>query len=111
MIPRRICMNNAGELGVQGLGGDFGQESLDFDVGEDNVGFSLEGFVVVPFKPISFFRRAEEGSGFYQKVLHLKKRELGLVVQEFVNTDYQLRERVKPGKPRIAQHQVQEFAG
>jgi len=83
------------------LRGDFGQESLDFDVGEDDVRFPLEGFVVTPFKSISFFRRADEGSGFYQKVLHLNKRELRLVVQEFINTDYQLRERVKPGKPRI----------
>ena len=89
------------------LRGDFGQESLDFDVGEDDVRFPLEGFVVTPFKSISFFRRADEGSGFYQKVFHLNKRELRLVVQEFVNTDDQLRERVKPGKPRIVQYQVQ----
>ena len=68
-------------------------------MGEDDVGFSLQGFVVAPFKSISFFRRTDEGSGFYQKVLHLNKRELGLVVQEFIDTDYQLRERrVKPSK-------------
>lgn len=93
------------------LRGDFCQKPLHFDVGEDHVGLTLEGFVVAPFKSISFFRGADEGSGFNQKVLHLNKRELRLIIQEFVNTDDQLRERVKPGKPRIVQHQVQEFAG
>jgi hypothetical protein len=59
---------------IRTLCGDLGQELLHFDVGEDDVGLPLKSFVVAPFETVSFFRRTDEGSGFYQKVLHLNKR-------------------------------------
>ena len=74
------------------LRGDFGEKFFDFDMGEDDVGLPLKRFVITPFEAIAFLRRTDEGSGFYQKVLHLNKREIRLIVQEFVNTDDQLRE-------------------
>jgi hypothetical protein len=77
--------------GPRGFCGNFGQEFLDFNVGEDDVGLPLKGFVVTPSETVSFLRRTDEASGFYQKVLHLNKRELGLVIQEFIDTNHQLR--------------------
>ena len=56
------------------LRGDFGQKSLHFDVGEDDVGLPLKGFIVTPFETVSFLRRTDKASGFYQKVLYLNKR-------------------------------------
>jgi hypothetical protein len=56
------------------LRGDLGQESLHFNMGEDDVGLPLKGFVITPFETVSLLRRANEGSGFYQKVLHLNRR-------------------------------------
>src|SRR4026207_560150 len=93
------------------LRGDFCQELFHFDVGEDDVGLPLKGFVVTPFEPVSFLRRADERSSLYEKVLDLDKREFGLIIQEFIDADDQLREGVKPGKPRIVQHQLQQLAG
>ena len=99
------------ELRVRGLRGDFRQESFHFDVGEDDVGLPLKGFVVTPFEPVSLLRGADERPSLYEKVLDLDKREIGLSIQEFIDTDDQLREGVKPGKPRIVQHQLQQLAG
>jgi len=59
---------------IRTLRGDLGQEFLHFDVGEDDVGLPLKGFVVTPFETVAFLRRTDEGSGFYQEVLHLNKR-------------------------------------
>jgi len=62
-------------LGIlERLRGDLGQEFLHFDVGEDDVGLPLKGFIVTPFETVAFLRRTDEGSGFYQKVLHFNKR-------------------------------------
>ena len=76
---------------VRGLGGDFGEKFFDLDVGEDDVGLTLEGFVITSFEPVSFLRRPDEGSSFDQKMLYLNKQELGLVIQEFINANHQLR--------------------
>ena len=76
---------------VRRLGGDFGEKFFDLDVGEYDVGLTLKGFVITSFESVSFLRRTDEGSSFYQKMLHLNKQKLGLVIQEFINANYQLR--------------------
>jgi hypothetical protein len=96
---------------VRGLRGNLAQESFYFDVSEDDVGLPLKGFVVTPFETVPFLRRTNEVAGFDQKVLHFNKRELGRVIQELIDTNHQLREGVKPRKPRVIQHQVQQLAG
>jgi primosomal protein N'' len=73
-------------------------------MGEDDVGLPLKGFVVAPFETVSLLRRANEGSGFNQKVFHLNRHEFGFVIQEVIDTNHQLRQRVEPGKPGIIQY-------
>jgi hypothetical protein len=76
---------------------------------EDDIGSPLERLIVAPFESVPFFRWAYQRPHFRQEVFNLHGRRFCLSVQEFVHSNYELREGVEPGKPGIVEDELQQL--
>lgn len=80
-------------------------------MGEDHIGGPLESFVIAAGESIALNRWAEQGADFCQHEFDVDDGVLLLVVQQLIDPNDQLRERMEPGEPAIVQDQLEELAG
>ncbi len=79
-------------------------------MGEYDVGSALQRLKITPLISIAKLRGTNEPSDFRQQDRDFIDRRLLVPVEQFVDTDNHIGERMEPGKPWVVHYQLEELA-
>lgn len=86
------------------------QQFLHLAVGQYDVGGALQRLIITPLISIAQFRGANEPSDFCQQNRDVINRGLIVSIEQLVDTDDHIGERMEPGKPRVVHYKLEELA-
>ena len=85
------------------------QDARDVEVGEHHFRGSIEGLIVGAFESVALDRRVQQETGFVEQVVDVLFHDIeGLIVQQMVDPDQNVRQGVQPGEPGVLQHQFKQ---
>ena len=87
------------------------QELLHFAVSEYDIWRSLERFIVAPLIPVTDFGGTNQHPDLRKEHRDLVDGRLIMAIQQFVDTDDHVGQGMKPGKPGVVHHKLQQLPG